>query len=272
MLQLVMTPSSVNEACKALLKAKKPMLMAGGTTVMPHVNACDHDAETLVSLRKLALEDITVSKKNVVTIGAGATIASLAKVKHLRFLSQAISSFASPSIRNMATVGGNLFVKQPYGDFAVCLVALGAIATIANGRTKRTEAVESLARKGVKRGEIVTHVSFDLPDVGSFRFIKAARRNLNTPSLITVAAVIAPPVQGRVLHLCNVAVGGVVPYAQRVKSVEKLLLGKVFTVDAIEKAAAAVNNDIKPNTDAFATAWYRARIAPVYVRRALLGG
>ena len=42
-----------------------------------------------------------------------------------------IESIASPTIRNLATVGGNLFVAQPYGDLAVALLALDAQVDVA---------------------------------------------------------------------------------------------------------------------------------------------
>jgi CO/xanthine dehydrogenase FAD-binding subunit len=268
MLQSVLAPKTLGELSKALLKSKSPMLMAGGTTVMPQVNSGNHDVETLISL---GLSKIAVSKAGNVTIGAAATISSLSKIKELQFLSRAIENFASPTLRNMATVGGNLFVAQPYGDFSVCLIALDATATVSNGKVNRKAPVEDIVQKGVKRGEIVTEISFALPAKGTFRFIKAARRALNTPSLITVAAVIPLPTKKDGISECRVALGGVVPHAARAKNVEKHLNAKNFTPDVIKAAADAVLKDIKPFDDAFASAWYRARIAPVYMRRALLG-
>jgi CO/xanthine dehydrogenase FAD-binding subunit len=271
MLQSVVTPKSLGDLSKALLKSKAPLLMAGGTTIMPLINSGDHYAETLISLSGLGLSKIAVSKKGIVSIGAAATISSLAKVKELQFLWRAIEHFASPTLRNMATVGGNLFVAQPYGDFSVCLIALGATATLSSGKAKRKLSVEDVVQKGVKRGEIVTKVSFPLPAPGTFRFIKAARRTLNTPAMITVASVILLPAKKGGMSGCRVALGGVVPFSARAKSVEKYLEGKSFTADVIAAAAEAAVKDIRPADDAFASAWYRTRITPVYVRRALLG-
>ena len=81
----------------------------------------------------------------------------------LAFLWPALDAIGSPTIRNMATVGGNLFVKQPYGDFAACLIALGAEATIAGPSGNRSEPVERTVANPLARGEIVTGVSFALP-------------------------------------------------------------------------------------------------------------
>ena len=43
-----------------------------------------------------------------------------------RALAKAARAVGGPAIRNMATVGGNLFAPAPYGDFAVALLALDA--------------------------------------------------------------------------------------------------------------------------------------------------
>ena len=268
MLQTVVTPTSLGDLRKALIQAPKATLMAGGTLVMPIINEGAHGISTLVSLSKLGLDGVSF-KKGVATIGAAAPIAELARHAELKFLSTAISSIASPTLRNMATVGGNLFAAQPYGDLAVCLVALDATATIVNAKSKRRAPVEEIIKKGLKAGELVTQVSFAMPKAGTFKYTKASRRALNSASIVTVAAVI-PLVKGVVAD-CRIALGGVAAKPIRAKSVETLLNGKVFDDRTVTTAAAAAAKDIAPFTDAYASAWYRARVTPVHICRALLG-
>ena len=74
----------------------------------------------------------------------------------------------------MATVGGNLFAEQPYGDLAVCLVALDATVTIVNAKSKRSAPVEEIIKKGLKAGELVTQISFAIPKPGTFKYAKAS--------------------------------------------------------------------------------------------------
>ena len=269
MLQAVIAPENLVDTSKALLKADAPRLIAGGTVVMPLINTGQHDVATLVSMRNLGLAKIGISKRGLVTIGAATTIAALANQKELAFLRGAIDSIASPTIRNMATVGGNLFVEQPYGDLTVCLIALGAIATISKGKSERKEAVETIAVKSVKPGEIVTKISFALPAPGTFKYRKAARRALNSASIVTVAAVI--PLMKGAIQNCRIALGGVASRPVRAKQVEKLLEGKTLTREAVFAASEMAKSDIKPQSDAHASAWYRARVTPVHIRRAIMG-
>ena len=268
MLQTVLAPTSLSDLRKALKQAPKATLMAGGTLVMPIVNEGAHGITTLVSLNRLGLDAVSF-KKGIATIGAATPIAELTRHPDLKFLFPAIDSIASPTLRNMATVGGNLFAKQPYGDLSVCFVALGAVATIVNAKNKRSVSVEEIIKNGVKRGELVTQISFAIPQPGTFKYAKASRRALNSASIVTVAAVV-PLVKG-VVAACHVALGGVAAKPVRAKSVEKLLNGKVFDDKTVTTAAASAAKDIAPFSDAYASAWYRARVTPVHICRALLG-
>lgn len=268
MLQAVLTPTSLGDLRKALKQAPKATLMAGGTLVMPIINEGAHGISTLVSLNKVGIDGVSF-KKGMATIGAAAPIAELARHSELKFLMPVIESIASPTLRNMATVGGNLFAAQPYGDLAVCLVALGATAMIVNAKTKRSATVEEIIKKGLKAGEMVTQITFNIPKPGTFKYTKAARRSLNSASIVTVAAVV-PLIKG-VVSGCRVALGGVAEKTIRAKSVEKLLEAKPFDDKSVKTAAAAAAKDIAPFTDAYASAWYRARVTPVHICRALMG-
>jgi CO/xanthine dehydrogenase FAD-binding subunit len=63
----------------------------------------------------------------------------------------------------------------------------------------------------------------------------------------------------------RVAVAGAGPKAQRLPSVERALADGADT----ETAAAAAAQDVSPHDDALASAWYRSRMLPVLVERAL---
>jgi CO/xanthine dehydrogenase FAD-binding subunit len=268
MLQAVIVPGSLALAQEALARHPGAALMAGGTVVMPVLNYGTDSFDTLVSLRKAGLSGIFISEGKA-SVGAATSLSELQERPELAFLGPAIDTIASPTIRNMATVGGNLFVEQPYGDLAVCLIAFGATAAVADGGAARFEPVESLVRRGVAKGEIVTKISFTLPAPGTFKFIKATRRAFNSAAIVTVAAVIGLE-DGKVAE-CRVALGGVARHPLRAKSVEEKLLGQTFDRAGVMAAAEAAGDDIEPFDDAYASAWYRRRVTPVHIRRALIG-
>jgi CO/xanthine dehydrogenase FAD-binding subunit len=268
MLQAVTVPGSLAEAHAMLGKEERAAIIAGGTALMPTLNGGTDEISMLVSLRKAGLAGISFADGKAV-IGAATTLAALQAEKGLAFLRPALDAIASPTIRNMATTGGNLFVKQPYGDLAACLIALGATADIAGPDGTRVEPVEQTVLAGVKPGEIVTQLSLALPPAGTFRFRKAGRKAFNAAAIVTVAAVV--PLADGVVGDCRIALGGVARHAVRALSVEKALAGKPLDRAHVEAAAKAALNDIDPFDDAYASAWYRTRVTPVHIRRALLG-
>lgn len=220
----VHVPTSVDEV---LALAGEGVLVAGCTGVYPHLKPTD----SIISLRRAGLDGVSTDGDRV-TVGATTTLTTLAR--EVPFLRAAIASIASPTIRNMATVGGNLFAPQPHGDLAVCLLALDA-------------QIE-------KTGDLVTSVSFTIPE--RWFYTKAMRRKQNSAAIVTVAS-----------DGTRIALGGVAREPVRATAAEaKLAAGD------IDGAAEAAVEAADPFDDAFASAWYRRRVLPVHVRRALNAG
>lgn len=252
----VHVPESVPDAVEALQRGG--VVLGGGTALMPRLNTTAHDVEALVSLRRAGLAGIELAG-GVATVGAATTLTQLRRDERLAFLHPALESIASPTIRNLATVGGNLFVPQPYGDLAVCLLALAAEVRLA----ERTAPVEDILERGAP-AELVTAVSFRVPQPGEWFYTKAMRRRLNSASIVTVAAV----VDG---DGARIALGGAGARPVRARAAEAALGAAPFDRPRAEAAAAAAVEDAEPFSDAYASAWYRERVLPVHVRRALLG-
>jgi CO/xanthine dehydrogenase FAD-binding subunit len=252
----VEVPESVADVVGAL--GDGAIVLAGGTQVMPAVTTAAPAVERLVSLRHAGLAGIEVDGDRV-TIGAATTLARVGADERLAFLEPVIESIASPSIRNLATVGGNLFVDQPYGDLAVALLALDAEVAVAGPDGDGTRGVAELG--DLPPGHVVTAVRFALP--GDFRYLKAMRRRLNSASIVTVAAVLGSEPR--------LALGGAGRRPIRSAAAEAVLAAGPLDRERAEAAGRAALDDAEPFTDAYASAWYRARVLPVHVRRALVG-
>jgi CO/xanthine dehydrogenase FAD-binding subunit len=262
----VETPESVADVVGAL--GDGAIVLAGGTEVMPRINTEPHDVTALVSLRHAGLAGIEVAGGEA-TIGAATTLARVGADERLAFLRQTIESIASPTIRNLATVGGNLFVEQPYGDLAVALLALDARVDVAGPGGGQTQPVADVLAAGVPAGHVVTAVRFTPPAESEWRYAKAMRRRLNSASIVTVAAVVR--VADGAVAEARIALGGAGRKPVRAQAAEAALVGHPLDRERAEAAGAAALTDAEPFTDAYASAWYRARVLPVHVRRALIG-
>lgn len=268
MLQNVFVPTDIGEAITRLTGEPATTLIAGGTLVMPLINNEVSSILNLVSVRRLPLTGIAVVDHRV-KIGAATTLADIGHDPRLDFLTPVIESIASPPIRNLATAGGNLFASQPYGDFAVALLALDASVQIEGIVGHRETLVSDVLNHGLVPGEIVTAVEFAIPASRSWFYTKAMRRKMNSAAIVTVAAVIV--VTEDIVTEARIALGGVGLRPLRARSAESALVGQPLDVASVRAASERALDDAEPLSDAYASAWYRARVLPVHVRRAILG-
>jgi CO/xanthine dehydrogenase FAD-binding subunit len=266
MITAVRLPDSIEAA--TTYAAAGGWVMGGGTIVMAQVNNGAVDATELISLRRTGVSGIRRAGP-VVHVGATTTFTEIEEAAETAFLRGAVRTIASPVIRNLATVGGNLFVPQPYGDFAVCLLALGATVEIAGPGGPRQAPVEDVLTEGVAPGEFVTAVRVPLPADGTWFHHKAMRRRLNSAAIVAVAAVVET--DGGLVTSARIALGGVAPRPVRATSAERILVGRPLESDVLDEAGRAARADIAPFDDAYASAWYRRRVLPVHLRRAFLG-
>ena len=107
-----LTPRSVAEAAEVLAQAPgDTMLLAGGTDLLPNMKRRQQAPRTLLALRGVsALKEI--KNGSGLALGAGLTLTEVTRDERVRTgyagLWQAASQVATPHLRNMGTLGGNL--------------------------------------------------------------------------------------------------------------------------------------------------------------------
>jgi len=258
---------SVRDAAEVLAADPTARFLAGGTILMRLVNGNAGALQRLVLSDGLGLDRIEIASGRA-TIGAAATMAAVAAHPQLAFLKPVAEAIGGPAIRNMATVGGNLFARSPYGDFAVALLALGATATVEDAHQAETIDLASLlAARTRAEARIVTSVAFDLPEPGAFRFAKAIRRQPHGATVLAIAAAL-PEVNGKLSDV-RVAYGAMAPDPIRVPAVERALEGRALDEAAIAAAAKVAAEGCQPQSDAIASGWYRKNVVSVHLRRLL---
>lgn len=90
----------------------KTKFMAGGTDIMPNLKNGLYDIDRIISLKKITdFKQLTV-KENVINLGALITLEQVARhpgiKQYVPALASASEQIASPQIRTMGTVGGNI--------------------------------------------------------------------------------------------------------------------------------------------------------------------
>ena len=105
-------PQTIEEAAAWLADSPADtMLLAGGTDVLPNMKRRQQTPATLIGLRAVR-QFADIRNGNGLTIGAGVTLANLVAHPTIRDsypgLWQAAAQIATPHLRNMGTIGGNL--------------------------------------------------------------------------------------------------------------------------------------------------------------------
>ena len=158
-------PRDVNEAAQVLASEGDAMVVAGGTDLLPNMKRRQQTPRTLVALRHIdSLKRL--SNGSGLTIGAGVTLTSLVENKTVKSaytgLWQAAAQVATPHLRNMGTLGGNVcldtrcnYYDQNYEwrkaiDFCmkkdgdICWVSTGSKKCLATSSTDTAPALISL--------------------------------------------------------------------------------------------------------------------------------
>lgn len=127
-------PRRLAEVFRELEKADGgARLLAGGTDLVPRLKRGVWKATRVINLKRIASLTGIGDEPDCVTIGPLTTLEELARsevvARRCPILADAARLMASPQVRNLATVGGNLANASPAADLAPPLLVLEAVLT-----------------------------------------------------------------------------------------------------------------------------------------------
>ena len=143
-------PATLAEASKILLdQGSGAYLLAGGTDLLVRLKKGEINATALINLKSIdGLGLIEPAGERGLQIGALTTISSLGQSSLVRsaypVLAEAAGVVGSPSIRNLATLGGNIWRASPASDLAPALMVLMAQLFAVGPEGKREFPLESI--------------------------------------------------------------------------------------------------------------------------------
>ena len=257
----VIVAASPREAIEAFGDGADVTVLAGGTIVMPEITHGRLRPRKALLIGGAGLSGVR-SEGGRTTIGATTSVADLQDA--VEPLGTCARGLADLEIRGQATLGGNLCAppgaESPRGDLQAALLALDAQVRSTGAGGERTEPVEDFLAAG-PAGRLVLDVELAAPDAAASASVRRPHAHA-----YTIMRVCAARVGGEL----RVAVSGAGPTAVRSRAVEGAVAGGADHAAAAER----VLDDARPQDDALASAWYRQRLLPVLVRRALdnLGG
>jgi carbon-monoxide dehydrogenase medium subunit len=270
-------PASLPEALDLLSTyGKDAKLLAGGTDLTLAMKKRTITPPHLINLKAIpGLSGITANKEGL-KIGALTTIDKIQRSAVIKEdyspLWDAAYVMASPQVRTIATVGGNLVSAVPSADTAPPLMVLSAQAHITGPSGERTCPVEALfagpSSCTLAPTEILTHITIPHPS-GKGVCLKLKRRAAVDLALVGVAAFLSMD-SGNVCTDVKIALGAVAPTPIRAVEAENILRGKTLTEALAAEAGKSAGKECRPISDVRASEAYRRNMVEVLTKRALL--
>jgi len=253
--------------CLDLLSANpQARLVAGSTDLAVEANLRGRRWPMLISLQGVAELNRFAESDRTIEIGAGLTLSDIEErwTSAPPAIREWIALFASPLIRNRATLGGNLATASPVGDGAPLLLALDAEARLASAGGMRSVPLRDFftgyRQTVLQPGEIVAAVSIPKPLPARLAFYKVAKRTLDDISTVAAAFAVDLDAAGRAAR-ARAAYGGVAATPLLVDEFRSALIGRIWDSSAVRTAQDAVGRAIAPLSDHRGSAAYRRAMA-----------
>jgi len=272
------SPSTLQQALTYLDEyGSDSKILAGGQSLIPLMKLRLASPKYLVDINHVSgLDYVREGENNTIKIGSMTrhhTIETSSLLWHRApILPEAASMIGDPQVRNNGTIGGALSHADPAGDWGAIIIALRAdlkLASSAGERIVKSDDffVDSLTTV-VKRNEILTEISFQVPKTSGGAYMKLERK---TTDFATVGAAAQLSLdQAGNCEKVGIGLASVASTSIRAKKGEAVLLGKEPTAARIAEAAKTAVEDSRPTDDALrGSANYKRAMVKVFVERAL---
>lgn len=268
---------SLADARQLLAAHPGAKVLAGGHSLVPLLKLRLAAPPAVVDIGRVPeLRGITRAG-DAIRIGALTTHAELAASSELRGAAAALAEAAAvvgdPAVRNRGTIGGNVAHADPASDLPTVLVALGARMIVAGAQGERTidadQFFTGIMTTALGDDEILQAIDVPAAARGQGSAYEKFAHPASRYAVVGAAALLT--IQKGICTAARVALGGLLPHARRAPSVERALIGKPSNAETIAAAAELAASDLGGDVtgDLFASAEYRAAMAPVYIKRAL---
>lgn len=263
-------PPTGEAAFRTFAESEGNGLYVAGGTIVVHSGA---ELDFLIDVSTAGLAGVLPEPDGALVIGATTTVSELARSEAASapgdgVLVSAARGVANHTVRNLATVGGNIVSWHFPTDLPAVLLALDAdLSILSQDGPRNVPLRDFFARRSevFSPGDLI--LSVRVPASGGLvgAFEKIGRKRLDV-AVVNAAAVVQ--VSDGVFGEVRVAVNGTGGPPLRLEEAERTLTGSEVSEDAVREAASLVSS-LAPREDVRASAEYRSRVAEVAVRRAL---
>lgn len=272
------TPTNIIEALD-FLNEKDAIIMNGGTDLMVKkkswsgtIPSFDKPILFINSLKEL--KQVFTEKNNLI-IGSGCTFSQLERSPLVpTYLKVVIREIASPAIRNLATIGGNICNASPAGDILTPLYALDAKLRLVSRNKERIIPIKEFiigpGKTLLNANELLTEIIIENYKNKKFYYHKLGTRRAT--ALAKASFIGFYEVENNIIRDLRIAFGSVGPVIIKDRDLELSLVGGSIkdTKFKICEIVGRYSELIRPINDARSTAKYRKAVCLNLLRNFLL--
>ncbi len=255
-------PTTLADFAELVARLPEATLLAGGTDVGLWVTKLHRDLDTVIYLGDIEeLKGLEATESHI-EIGAAVTVSDAQGLigEHFPDMGELYRRFASPPIRNAATIGGNVANGSPIGDSMPGLIALGASLVLRKGSETRelplADFYIAYGKTALESGELVERVRIPLrPADRYFRTYKISKRF--DQDISAVCGAYSFRLDGCRLRDVRICYGGMAAIPKRAAECERALEGREWNQSTLAAGMDALDRDYTPIDDMRASARYR---------------
>jgi CO/xanthine dehydrogenase FAD-binding subunit len=225
-------PNTLEEALQ-YIHQNHTIKVAGGTDVMVKKRNTsnvppkfEHDAIYLSQLKELNYIKV---ENEILKIGAMTPLSTV--LNHAatpKLLKDAIGVMASPALRNVATLAGNIGNASPAADSVPVLSVYDSLITLKSMNHERkiniNQVITGPGKTDIKSDELISEIAIPIKNFSKVSFVKVGGRKADAISKICFAAAIQ--VDKGIVRDFRISIGSVAPRPIRRKDIEEEIKGK----------------------------------------------
>jgi carbon-monoxide dehydrogenase medium subunit len=268
-------PQSLQEAV-GLLEDPEAKVLAGGHSLLPLMKLRLAQPKLLVDIGRIPGLSYVRAEDGVLAIGAMTTYRDIQFSSEVQsaapVLAEAAQEVGDPQVRAKGTLAGSLAHADPAGDLPAVALALGGTVRAVGPDGERDLDLDSffvdMLTTALREREIIREVRLRAQPATAGAAYQKFDQPASHYALTGVCAVIS--LQGGSISAARIGVTGVGPKAYRPTAVEQALVGTRAEEEAVKAAVQTVADGIDVQGDIHASPEYRAHLARVLTRRAVL--
>jgi len=269
-------PSTIQEAVGLLDENENAKILAGGQSLLPMMKFRLANPALLIDINRIGgleyiHEDGGYLKIGALTREAGLDGSDLVRRRY-PLLADTCRLIADPSVRNLATIGGNLSHADPANDHPAAMLAYRAQVTASGPRGSRVIPIEDFFvgpfESTLAHNEILTEICIPISQPGDVGAYQKMERRIGDFAVAGVAVQLHLDAQKMCtkagIGLTNV---GLTPI--KAVEAEKCLVGRRIDENVIHEAARLAGEAADPQDDQRGSEEYKRSLVRTLTVRAL---